>query len=188
MTDKVLEQLITFEIINRKDMEVYRFGLEVLFLKCFHYISYLVIAFLGGEIICFLLFFVAFSLLRKNAGGYHSETRRGCYIISCLTVVLVVILPKWVELKGAMIIGAIVLLIASDMLIIGLAPLGNKNRELDNEEKKYFRKKSVFILVLENILLILLLIMNINEFALPIVAAVVCQAVLLMIQKLGKKD
>ena len=152
MTDRILNQLIRFEIIDRKDEKVYRFGLEVLVLKVFHYISYLFIALLCGEIIHFLLFFAAFSLLRKSAGGYHAETRTGCYIISCLTVLSVVISLKYIELKGAVLFCALILLIAADVIIITLAPLGNK-----------------------------------NEIVLPIVAAVVCQAGLLLIHKVMQK-
>ena len=187
MTERIICQLIRYDIIDRKDEEIYRFGLEVLFLKCFHYISYLFIAFLCGELLRFLLFFVVFSLLRKNAGGYHAKTRTGCYIASCFTILLVVISLKYIEMKGIVLALAVAFLILADGIIIGLAPLENKNRKLDNAEKGYFRKKSVLILMLENILFILLLIMNINEIVLPIVAAVVCQAGLLLIHKVMQK-
>ena len=86
MTDRILNQLIKLNIIDSEDEEIYRFGLEGIFLKLIHYLSYFLIAALLREWVRFLLFFSAFLLLRKNAGGYHAKTKGGCYVSSCLTV------------------------------------------------------------------------------------------------------
>ena len=40
MTDRIIKQLMKLQIINSEEEEIYRFGLEALFLKGVHYISY----------------------------------------------------------------------------------------------------------------------------------------------------
>ena len=103
---------------------------------------------------------------------------------SCFTILLVVISLKYIEIKGIVLALALAFLILADGIIIGLAPLENKNRKLDNAEKGYFRKKSMLILAVENMFLLLFLVIPKYEYVLPIVAAVLCQAGLLLIAKL----
>lgn len=186
MTDRLLNKMIHWNIIHEEEVEIYRFGMEALELKILHYVSYLCIAVLCGEVFGFCLFFVAFLLLRKNAGGCHSETKTGCYILSCLTVLGAILIMKYVVLQKVTIFGGIVLLLVADTLIYRLAPLGNRNRELDDKEIVYFRKRTRLILLIENILIFICLGFHAEQYAFPFILAIVCQAVLLLLQK--RKD
>lgn len=186
MTDKILSQLIKFQIINREDEEIYRFGLEALFLKGFHYISYLLIAFLCSELPKFIIFFAAFFLIRKNAGGYHARTKAGCYAVSCLVVFSVIMFLKYMLLREILYKGMIILFVVANGVILWLAPIGNKNRELDNEEKRYFRKRSIVILGIENILVLFFCGIQKNTYAAPIMIALICSAFLLILTKTNK--
>lgn len=184
MTDKLIPQMIKWGIISEEDIEIYQFGLDILCLKLFHYISYLLIAIFCGKLVDFLVFFLAFLCLRKNAGGYHSETKWGCYMWSCLTVIAVVLIMKYVTMHNELIIMSSVYLIIADFFIILFAPVENRNRGLDMEERMYFRKRTVLILIAENILILLFFIMLKGQFTLPLILAVACQAILLLLQKI----
>lgn len=183
MTDRIIKQLMKLQIINSEEEEIYRFGLEALFLKGVHYISYLVIAVLCCEVPKFILFFMAFLLIRKNAGGYHSKTKQGCYFVSCGTVLSVLLLLKYIDLQGVVLGVTILLLLSADSIILWLAPLENKNRELDDAEKRYFRRRCIFILGIENILILLLGLLHKSDYIMPIILAVVCSAFLLILAK-----
>lgn len=184
MTDRLLEQMVKWNIIRSEDEEIYRFGLEGLLLKSVHYMSYLLLAILFRQTVSFLLFFTAFLLLRKNAGGYHAKTRIRCYLISCATVIGVLtvtqMISKW-EDAAAMAAGFI---LAADMIVCMAAPVENKNRLLDREEKKYFRKRSLGSLVGINALFWLLNTLGKKIFASALMLAVVCEALLLLLGKL----
>lgn len=184
MTDRLLEQMVKWDIIRSEDKEIYRFGLEGLLLKSVHYMSYLFIAVLFREMVSFLLFFTAFLLLRKNAGGYHAKTRRCCYIISCATVICVLtaiqMISKW---TNAAII-AVGLILAADMIVCMEAPVVNKNRLLDEEEKKYFRKRCLGLLAVVNVFFWLLNMLGKKTCVLAIMLAVVCEAMLLLLGKI----
>ena len=183
MTDKLLNHMIKRNIINEEDVEIYRFGLEALKLKMFHYVSYLLIAIFCDGVAEFLLFFIAFVLLRKSAGGYHAKTKGGCYVLSCLTVILAIAIMKNITMENTTLVVGVLLLIIADIVIFRLAPLGNRNRELEYEEEKYFRKKTILLLILENISVLLLIWVNKEQHALSFVLAIVCQAILLLLQK-----
>ena len=182
MTDRLLKQMMKWDIIDEGEIEIYRFGLEMLSLKVFHYSTYLLIAVFCNEIVNFLMFFVAFLLLRKSAGGYHSETKAGCYILSCLTVISVIFLLKHIVLHNVMTMIAILFLVTADAIIYFLAPLGNRNRELDIEETKYFRKRTILVLVSENIFASLFVGIHKEQYALSLILAIICQAILLILQ------
>lgn len=184
MTDKLITQMIEWGIISEEEIDIYQFGLDVLFLKLFHYISYLLIAIFCGRLVDFIVFFLAYLCLRKNAGGYHSETKWGCYIWSCLTVIVVVLIMKYVTMHNDLIIMSSVYFIIADFVIILFAPLENRNRGLDKEERMHFRKRTVLVLITENILILLFLIIFKSHYAIPLILAVVCQAILLLLQKI----
>lgn len=149
MTDRILSQLIKLNMIDSEDEEIYRFGLEGLSLKLIHYTSYLVIAFLAHEMMRFLIFFAAFLVLRKNAGGYHAKTKAGCYISSCLTVSGIVVCFNLIDNFEIFLSGANILMILADLCIFIFAPLGNRNRVLEQEELMVFKKRSCEFLIFE---------------------------------------
>ena len=134
MTDRWLDQMLKWQIINKDEEDIYRFGLEGMKMKAFHYTTYLIIAVLAGELWNFLMFFAAFSALRKNAGGYHAETSKRCYLFSCLTVGGFVLITKTIPIGGGMCTGLLTVTVISDMILWRLSTTGNRNRELDEEE------------------------------------------------------
>lgn len=187
MTDRILDQMLKLHIIEEEEEEIYRFGLEGLMLKLLHYTSYLLIAAFSHALVQFLVFFTAFLLLRKSAGGYHAKTRTGCYIGSCLTVAVVILCMKafsaWNDNMPIDIIFDAFMMPAA-VMIWRIAPLGNRNRDLDGPEIKYFRKKTLIFLAGEISSAVLLTVIKQEEYAAAIVLALICQALLLIIEKI----
>ena len=188
MTDRILSQLIKLNMIDSEDEEIYRFGLEGLSLKLIHYTSYLVIAFLAHEMMRFLIFFAAFLVLRKNAGGYHAKTKAGCYISSCLTVSGIVVCFNLIDNFEIFLSGANILMILADLCIFIFAPVGNRTRVLEQEELMVFKKRSCEFLIFENLLVILLVAIGQGKYAIPVILAIMCEALLLLLEKTRKKS
>lgn len=188
MTDRLLKQMIRLHIIDEEEEEIYRFGIEGLLLKLLHYSSYLLIAFLSQEMVHFLLFFVAFLLLRKSAGGYHAKTKLICYICSCLTVFGAIMCMKMFPQRNYVVMICMGMTLIADLIISMLAPLGNLNRRLDEEEARCFRKKTKKVLVIENIFVVAFMCVKSWNYAIPIMIAVVCEGILLMMEKLQREN
>lgn len=191
MADKIINQMIKLHIIDDEEKEIYQFGIDGLILKFLHYSSYLLIAALFKEMVRFFIFFVAFLVLRKSAGGYHAKSKTGCYLVSCLTVITSILSMKTFSAFGSNTLAIIVLAIlvpVADICICLIAPLGNRNRDLDEAEIRYFRKRTLMFLILENSCILLLGVMGFERYAIGIVLAIICQAILLLLEKTRKKE
>ena len=189
MTDRLLKQMVEWEIIRSEDEEIYRFGLEGLLLKAVHYMSYLLMAVLSRQTASFLIFFAAFLLLRRNGGGYHARTRTRCYLLSCAAVICALVVMRMISqwTGGAVMMAGLVL--AADMVFCMAAPAENGNRPLDEEEKKYFRKRCLGWVAVINVCFWLADILGKKTCASALMLAAVCEAMLLLLGKLqnGKK-
>lgn len=144
--DKTLERFVLEGSISRKESDIYRFGLECMFLKIVHYISYFLIAFILHSLGSLLLSACIFAPLRSRIGGYHAKTRWGCYVFSCFMVLFLCILngyqiPNWFLIFG---------LLFADIVIYLLAPVTNESNPLELEEEKQFHKQAVGILLVAN--------------------------------------
>lgn len=188
MTDRMINQLIALNIIDREEEDIYRFGMEVLSLKILHYVSYLLIAVFFHEIIRFLIFFVAFVLLRKSAGGYHVKTKSGCYICSCIMVLTIILFTKGFSglLLQQINLGCMAIILTGDIIIWKIAPLGNRSRIFDEEENEIFKHRTRMLLVFENLFVFVLVVMGQNAYVVPIALAVGCEATLLLLERLRK--
>ena len=93
-----------------------------------------------------LLFYFFYCVLRIYAGGYHSETRAGCYLCSIAGIGIYFIILTRLELYK---IPCCLAMIISILVILWLAPMDNPNKRLNEAEKNCFRKKTLSILGFE---------------------------------------
>lgn len=190
IADRLINKMIQHNIIKKEDEEIYQFGLEGLILKLFHYSTYLLIAILFKAVFEFILFFIAFLILRKNAGGYHAKTKTGCYLLSCLTIIGVIFLDRFIlgmNLSNLEIKIGFVLLLVADIFIWCVAPLGNRNRILEDKEIEYYRKITRIVLTVENVTVLLLAWKHGESYTIPIFLAIWTQAIILLIEEIRKK-
>ena len=188
MADRIIRQLIALELIDGEEEDIYRFGLEVLSLKVLHYVIYLLIAAFLHEIPRFLILAVAFILLRKSAGGYHAKTKSGCYVGSCVTVLIMILCIKGFSglVPRQIILGSMFIMLAGDIIIWKMAPSGNRSRTFDEAEKRIFKHRTRMVLIFETISVSVLIAAGKEVYAIPIVLAIGCEMVLLLLEKLRK--
>ena len=137
IVDIIIENLIRDNSIDSADSEMYRFGVEVTILKALHYTSYLVIALCMNKFLEFAVIFVVFYIFRRNTGGYHAQTRIGCYLFSCAVIFLSLFATElsfsWRAMTTVSFLDLIALLI--------LSPAQHSNRKLDMEDIVCFRRR-----------------------------------------------
>ena len=86
LVEKAVNCLVKENTASPEDVDIYRFGVEVTFLKIMHLFSDFLIAVCMKKVPEFLMIFGIFCAFRRNTGGYHAKTRVGCYVFSCLAV------------------------------------------------------------------------------------------------------
>lgn len=178
----ILNTLLKRAIISEEDMEIYQFGLECIVLKCINYASYILIAITMDMFTELLLLICTFIPLRKNAGGFHAKTRKGCYLISCFMVVISLFICNIEISKNTW----FMLLMIANIIIILLAPIDNENRKMDITEKRYFRKRTLIYLGIINAICILSITYQTNMKYQCFFVGVMLSAVLLVLGRIGK--
>lgn len=123
--DRTLERFVLEGCISRENADIYRFGLECMFLKAVHYVSYFLIALLFHSAGSLLISACIFAPLRSRIGGYHAKTRMRCYVFSCFMILLLCLLNRYQIPEPALFCG----LLSADMIIYLLAPAADENNE-----------------------------------------------------------
>jgi accessory gene regulator B len=137
LIDKITYDLVMDNLIASSDVDAYKFGLEVTILKAFHYVSYIVLALCMKKFFEFVIIFAVLYVFRRNTGGYHAQTRIGCYLFSC-AVIFLSLLATEINFSWQ---GATVISILDIIILLILSPVKNSNRNLDAEEIEYFRHR-----------------------------------------------
>ena len=141
--------LLRDNVISSEEVEVVEYGLEnfgssLLGMSIALLIGYC-FGFLRGSFLLWLLIFP----LRKNAGGYHAETKSRCLFYSSailLVSVICFVQVEWLDLGYILVVGFFF------AIIFLLAPVENDNKRLELVEYRVYRKRARIILLLEGTL------------------------------------
>lgn len=146
---KLAGMLLRDNVISSEEVEVVEYGLEnfgssLLGMSITLLIGYC-FGFLRGSFLLWLLIFP----LRKNAGGYHAETKSRCLLYSSAILFVSVICfvqVEWLDLGYILVVGFFF------AIIFLLAPVENDNKRLELVEYRVYRKRARIILLLEGTL------------------------------------
>lgn len=161
--DSMVNKLIEMQIIGAKDYELYRFGIETALLKGIHLISYMILGLLLGRVMELIIFLIAFIPLREYAGGYHAATKLRCYIISCVSILSVLLILRF--LPGICYLYSMYLAVFSGVLLLFLVPVETKNKPMDDSEKTYYKSKAGFVIILLLTLSLFLFMLNLSYYS-----------------------
>ena len=137
IVDKIMYSIIESKLISAEDADAYRFGTEVTLLKSIHFVSYMIMAVYMSKSFKYFVFFVVVILFRRNTGGFHAQTRIGCFFFSCTMVFLSLFAT---ELNISWWVAATISII-DIIVLLKLSPIQNSNRNLDSEDIVCFRHR-----------------------------------------------
>ncbi len=144
LIDRITYGLVKDNSIDAADVEAYKFGLEVTILKALHYVSYVAIALCMKKFLEAVIVFAVLYAFRRNTGGFHAKTRIGCYLFSCAVIFLSLFATDLNLNRWAMMIISILDVI----VLLGLSPVQNSNRNMDAEDMEYFRHRLRVLLLI----------------------------------------
>ncbi len=146
LSEHLTEKLLDDKIIPSDEAAIVKYGLESLSSNVLGFAAMLLI---GGVFGFFAESFVLWILvfpLRKNAGGFHANSRGTCFLISIAILMSVFVLLAYVKLSKAVCLLLTVLFLG---IIFFMAPVGSQNKILDGLEQKVYRKRTRAVLALE---------------------------------------
>jgi len=143
---KITENMVRKSAIPPEDREIYVFGVQQGLVVALNVATMALIGVLLGVFWYMLPFAIAFVPLRSFAGGYHASTPVRCYVASTAMMVLMALMFRFVAFSNLLIF---VLLLIFGALIMFFAPVGNKNKPLDDLEKIVYKNKAIIICIAE---------------------------------------
>ena len=151
----IAEILYSHDIIQKEDIDICRYGLDVFISSVFEIASILIIAIFAGNFFETVLFFTVFIPLRIYAGGYHADTKLKCYLVSLVVygifTIIINRLPQ--ELYSTV---SLIMTIFSLIMVAVAAPVIHKNKTANKTERKHYRKFSICICAFETAMILLL--------------------------------
>lgn len=167
---RVTDELVSNNIINSEDSELYTYGLRQGALMFLNILTILFVGRMLGMLWQSVVFMVTYIPLRTYAGGYHARTQWGCYISSVVLIIAVLLGIRFIPWTNFIVI---TICIISGLIIYILSPVADINKPLDAVEEKEYGKKARLVLALEFSVLILLMFIGVNNI-------VVCLSVSLL--------
>lgn len=123
---------------NPEDYQILCYGLEQCFFYAVYFLSAIVCGLLWGEVPFVLLLYCGLFLLRPYGGGYHADTKAGCFCISTAVLHFAAAGKSFLFLPSP----AVFFLCACSLLILWFwGPVENPIHPLKSEERRKYAKK-----------------------------------------------
>lgn len=168
LAEKIVKRLTYAKVIDESDRELYLFGMQQFLSAIFGLFSIFIIIMVMGELLNGVLFFAAFSVLRQYAGGYHAETKIGCYFLSIFSVTIILILVKYFVIDA---VPCMIITVALLAVIILLSPVEAINKPLDQTERVVYRRRTIVIALSEFVVAVVLVCLGLTKQASSIMFA-----------------
>ncbi|NCC15915.1 MAG: hypothetical protein EOM28_06135 [Clostridia bacterium] len=190
MIGKKLEKLACVLMENESnpdiDKEIIVYGLSCALEHAASIITSIVLGLLFGLTLEIIIFLMTFSFIRTYAGGYHCKKAINCYLMSSGVIILVLGVIKFTPEGYMLFLGVAMLLIAIPVLL-KLAPVETPSKPLDEDEQKYYYKKTVVHLAIESAVIITLFLLKQNRFSFLVCIGIALSAGLVFAQYQQKK-
>ena len=142
-------------IIQEDDIDKCKYGIDLFISSFLEIISILAIAAILGNFIETVLLFVFFIPLRIYAGGYHADTKLKCFLISLVMYGFSYTLANITPSEMFVLINIIGTLFSLIMVLI-MAPIIHINKNVNDIERRNYRKISIEICLVETTIILLL--------------------------------
>jgi len=142
--DAIMEKLLKNGYAKEEDAEIVRYGLELTIMKTVTTVFMLITAAILKSFIAVIIFLALYTPMRNCCGGYHSGSRKGCFLISVLILAAVIAASKLIHDNAKPYVSA-ALLFSGTIVILLIAPTETPTKPFDDIERKVFRKRSLMI-------------------------------------------
>lgn len=150
LSDKLTSWLVRTQVINDEERELYQYGIFQMVVNLLDILSIFLIAMLFHKVWATFFYTICFCILRKYAGGYHAKSVGGCYLMTVGFTTIMLLIIRFYKFS---LIGIVVIWFLSGISIFLLAPVQNRNKELDAIEHLVYRRRAIKVWTFESILM-----------------------------------
>lgn len=159
ISEQITEKLLTENIISTDNRELYCYGIRNGLILILNLLTVITIGIILNQVISGIIFLLFYTPLRNFAGGYHARTPERCYVFSVILIFAVLLAMKYVSVSSFI---CIISVNISYIIIALFAPVEDVNKRLDDTEKKVYKKRTVLVIIIEDILCFTAFIFNID--------------------------
>lgn len=174
---KIADSLIHAGVAPTEDKALYEYGIRQGILTVINILTAVLIGLLLGMVWQTVVFLIAYTPIRTNAGGYHAGTPFMCYLLSIPMMLAVLSGIKFIPWNGYLVL---IVIICAGIAVFLLAPVEDMNKPLDQLEVKVYKKRSRIILTILSIVAVILWFAGIKQSSLSIVMALGMIAIMLV--------
>lgn len=185
IASKVVEKFLDSYIVDNAEKELYLYGFFVLISQILYLILTITFGFLLSVVFESIIFYVAFQLIRRYAGGIHASSELKCEIATTASIFLCLLSIKLCEINKVQ-IPILILTILAAVSIFIFCPLDTPEKPISKNEYKYFRKITWMVLTIM-LMVIAVLIINKSHFAYPVCLSIILESLLLIAGKIKRK-
>ena len=182
LSEKIITNIIKGGEPIAFSRDVYVYGLTQLFRILLNLFTTIIIGFGMGMLPESLVFVVCLMLIRSYSGGYHSNSPLRCYLIS---VIAVIIALGSIKLSVWNVYSSVLLMVISNTILLLYAPIGHRNKPLDDIETLVYKRRLRWVLVVITVIFVTLLLNKQLSLVFAISSTVLLSAVTLFIAKIG---
>ncbi|MGN0622261.1 MAG: accessory gene regulator ArgB-like protein [Porcipelethomonas sp.] len=160
VAEKIVSNMEKQHMIQAERRSIYQYGINQMLSMLLNIITILALGLIFHMSAEAIVFTCAYIPVRIYAGGFHARTPFRCWILSALMLLAVLIFIKYVDISVYIydmpaFIGAVLILIFS--------PVEDKNKPLDEKEKTVYKRRCIFALAFELLVVVLLRFFQINS-------------------------
>ncbi len=155
----ISKKLVKEKIISAENKELYSYGIRNGLIMMMNLVTVVIIGIILNQVISGIVFMSLYMPLRTFAGGYHARTPERCYVFSVILIFAVLLAMKYVSVSSFI---CIISVNISYIIIALFAPVEDVNKRLDDTEKKVYKKRTVLVIIIEDILCFTAFIFNID--------------------------
>ena len=176
ISTKITDILIKHDCISKENSELYSYGFRQLFMMLLNISITLLLGIIFNKVLQSILFSIIYIPIRSFAGGYHAKTPLRIFLV--LLILKFIVLPIYV---------VVLLWLISIGTIISLSPVESRNKPLDTIEKSVYKKRTIFLLMLDSVIIIVFMMFSLNQLYTCVVLSLVSLSVMLLLGSFNNK-
>lgn len=140
-------------VIQKNEIDICKYGIDYFVISVLEILSVLVFSAFIGNFACTLTYFLAFIPLRIYSGGYHANSKVGCYLILLSVYALFSVVIKHVP-EAYFIMVALFSVITTAIIVLSFSPIIHENKSFNEAETKFYRNTSIRIMLIESAIIV----------------------------------
>lgn len=170
---------------QKDNFDLYEYAVYIILSSAFHIITVIALGLCFNLLVESLVFYFSYIAIRKFAGGYHAKTPTRCYIVSIITIVLMLCIIKWILIINYLSIYYSLFFseLVCVLILCFLSPLDTENKLLNGKERTIYKIVSCVTSIAISLFSAFLIVIEVYNICVSLSFSIFTSTVLLIVRK-----